>query len=376
MEESKSILEQIIATQQVSHRDNFHPRATLEKLLGLLAEREREVLLRRFGLGASQAETLESIGRTLQVTRERVRQIERLAITKLRESSQAKAILHPLQQVVVELLEADGGAATDARVLAELQESGDTVAPAVLSFYLAEVLADVVAPLGGAGMRYVPGWRLRSASLEVLDVLVARAREIIEVRGVPIKGDEFALQLVREQLTGPLGQPLLEARLVLSLLELSSEIRQNPFGEWGLRHWETISPRRMNDKIYLVMKKHAQPLHFREIVRLINEQGFDHKQAHAPTVHNELILDPKFVLIGRGIYALHEWGYEPGVVADVIATVLQRRGPLTRDEVVAEVMAQRIVKRGTVALALTNKQRFRRLPDGRYANFEVVQPSA
>ena len=109
-------------------------------------------------------------------------------------------------------------------------------------------------------------------------------------------------------------------------------------------------------------------MHFREIVRLINEQSFDHKKAYAPTVHNELILDDKFVLVGRGIYALKEWGYKPGVVADVMVEILKEHGqPMQRDELVAAVLKQRLVKRGTIYLALTNKKKFARLPDGRYS---------
>ncbi len=123
----------------------------------------------------------------------------------------------------------------------------------------------------------------------------------------------------------------------------------------------------MHDKILLVMRKHGQPMHFQEIAQKINELGFDQRQAYPPTVHNELILNDEYVLIGRGLYALREWGYKPGVVADVLAAVLQAAGqPMTRDQLVAKVLEQRRVKRNTIHLALTNQQRFTRLPDGRY----------
>ena len=124
----------------------------------------------------------------------------------------------------------------------------------------------------------------------------------------------------------------------------------------------------MNDKIYLVLKQAGKPLHFREITRLVNETKFDKKSAFAPTVHNELIMDDKYVLVGRGIYALREWGYQPGVVADVVVKILQGGGvPLTREQIVQAVMKVRQVKPATVHLALANKEIFESDDSGRYS---------
>ncbi|MDP3986032.1 MAG: HTH domain-containing protein, partial [Candidatus Veblenbacteria bacterium] len=366
-EEQGSILDKILATQQVSHRDNFQPKGTLARLLELLVERERQIIWRRFGLGGEKPETLENIGKSFRVTRERVRQIEQLAVSKLKGGARAQAIVKPLQQVVVEVLEGEGGAATDERLINLLGEVGDGANPNVLRFYLGDILAEVVAPLGGESTPYVSGWRLRTASLEALDTIVQSAQDIITARSVPLAEAELTGQLAALKLPGLLQGTLEEHNVILGLLQLSTMVRHNTFGEWGLKHWETINPRRMNDKIYLVLKKYGKPLHFKEIVKIINEQGFDRKQAYAPTVHNELILDDKFVLVGRGIYALKEWGYQPGVVADVIAVILKERGePLGRDELVEAVLKQRLVKRGTVYLALTNRKKFTKLPDGRY----------
>lgn len=366
-EEQGSILDKIISTQQASHRESFKPQDALGKLFETLSERERQVLMRRFGLAGAESETLESIGRTLQVTRERVRQIERLAVQKLRDGATAHEVLQPVRQVVVELLEAEGGAATAERLLQLVADAGGVVVPSVARFFLDEALADVVAPVGGDGTAFVPGWRLRSASLEALAAVVEYAHDFIERRGAPLSEEELARQLTAGKLVAPLGGVITDAHVAISLAELGRAIRRNTFGEWGLTHWETISPKRMNDKIYLVLKKHGQPLHFRDITKLINEAKFDHKVAYPPTVHNELIMDSKYVLVGRGMYALKDWGYAPGVVVDVLKNLLRAKGaPMSRDELVAEVMRQRFVKRGTVHLALTNRALFQRVPDGRY----------
>ena len=113
-------------------------------------------------------------------------------------------------------------------------------------------------------------------------------------------------------------------------------------------------------------------MHFTDIAKAINETGFDHKTAYPATVHNELILDSKYVLVGRGTYALSEWGYLPGVVADVIERVMRDAGePLTKDEIVERVLKQRVVKSSTVALALMNRKRFTKLPGSRYRLVEL-----
>jgi len=365
--DQNSILDQIISTQGFTHRENFKPQAILNQILLELTEREREVVSRRFGLRGGEGETLESIGGSLQVTRERVRQIERLAVSKLKESKIVYNIIQPIRQVVVEVIEGEGGAVTEDKLLKSLGELAAGVPASILKFFLNELLGDVVAGFGGEASPFVKGWRLCSSSLEALQQLHELAQEIITTRGVLVPENELVQALLEKKPTSPLGVPINDGILLAGLLELSQSVCQNAFGEWGLTHWETVTPKRMNDKIYLVLKKHGQPLHFREIARFINEAKFDRKLAYPPTVHNELIMDQKYVLVGRGIYALREWGFEPGVVADVLVDIIKQKGqPMTREELVQAVMKQRVVKPATIHLALTNKQKFEHLPDGRY----------
>jgi hypothetical protein len=100
---------------------------------------------------------------------------------------------------------------------------------------------------------------------------------------------------------------------------------------------------------------------------MINTIKFDNRIAYPPTIHNELILNKEYVLVGRGIYALREWGYKPGVVVDVIESILHAHAtPMTRQAIVEAVLKQRLVKKNTIHLALTNKKKFRRLEDGSY----------
>ena len=121
----------------------------------------------------------------------------------------------------------------------------------------------------------------------------------------------------------------------------------------------------MRDYAFLVIRRHGNPMHFTEVARAI-EKTFS-KQAHTATCHNELIKDPRFVLVGRGLYALHDWGYTSGVVRDVIREVLKKHGPLTKDEITDRVLKERYVKQNTILVNLQNGKHFKKDKSGRYS---------
>ncbi|MDP1629616.1 MAG: hypothetical protein Q8L57_03285, partial [bacterium] len=157
-------------------------------------------------------------------------------------------------------------------------------------------------------------------------------------------------------------------QIIASWVDLSKRISSNPFGEYGLTSWPEIRPQGVRDKAYLVIKKEKTPLHFLQISRLIEKTFQSHRPVHYQTVHNELIKDGRFVLVGRGTYALNEWGYEPGTVKEVIASILKNaKKPMTKNEILEAVTRQRQVKELTVIFNLQNRKYFQRSADGRYA---------
>ena len=115
-------------------------------------------------------------------------------------------------------------------------------------------------------------------------------------------------------------------------------------------------------------------MHFKEIAEMIfdlNEtlvnRSNKNKRLHPQTVHNELIRNTDFVLVGRGYYALKDWGYNPGQVKDVIYQVLQAsNNSLPKEEIVSSVLKQRMVKESTILLNLQNKNFFLRDGEGKY----------
>ena len=190
--------------------------------------------------------------------------------------------------------------------------------------------------------------------------------ELVKELEKPVKLEDL-IGKFKEQDFYQTNQERLSEEAIVSYINVSKQIDKNPFDEYGLKNWGQIKPKRMNDKIYLVLKKEGKPLHFNKITELINKVNFDRRKAYPPTVHNELILNDRYVLVGRGIYALKEWGFKPGVVADVLVEILKRNEqPMERRELVEQVLKQRVVKKNTIHLALTDQSKFKKLPDGKY----------
>lgn len=148
-------------------------------------------------------------------------------------------------------------------------------------------------------------------------------------------------------------------------LALSKIIGKNSLGEWGLTSSPNIRAKGMRDYAFLVIRKHGSPIHFREVAKSI-EKLFG-KKAHVATTHNELIKDPRFVLVGRGLYALAEWGYMSGVVKDVIRKILESNGPLKRDQIIEKVLKERYVKENTIVVNLQNPKHFKKTKEGLYS---------
>jgi hypothetical protein len=81
------------------------------------------------------------------------------------------------------------------------------------------------------------------------------------------------------------------------------------------------------------------------------------------TVHNELIRNNEFVLVGRWIYALKDWGiYKPGTVLDVIIDIMRKNWEaMSTEEIIAKVLKVRKVKNTTIYMNLQNKKIIQRV---------------
>ena len=382
--QESSILDQILATQGLEELSNFAPREVLDELFQQLDDRERDVVTRRFGLRGTDRTKLEEIGKTYDVTRERVRQIERQALRKLRAHEEQRKYMKPVLNAVRFVLEDHGGAMEEGHLLEELfsNTQNDDEEKKIFVFFMDSLLVDLF-PRLRSKQHFLPGWRIADVDEEYLMNLASKLVDLIDEHGgdqnTPIPLSDLHQKAMADVACNacfaqvPLMRPPDRERHLQACLRLCRSTDRNIFDHWGLSHWPQVTPKRINDKIYLVLKSEGKPMHFREITDRINQYNFDHKKAYAETVHNELIMDDRFVLVGRGIYGLKTWGYRPGVVADIIEHVLREATtPLAKDAIIDEVLKQRMVRRETVYLALTNKNGFQRLPDGTYGLVEPV----
>jgi len=381
MSEQNSILDKIIESKQISEATQFNPSEVVNQLFKDLSSKEQDILHRRFGLFGKPKETLEQIGRQYQITRERIRQIEVTTVKKLRELETFRRQIETAEGTITHLLESHGGVMEETHLIDELltyPEPNDTNRRSAL-FIVDNLLADRIDRIK-SDPDFLPGWKLKAAKVEIIKEAINELTAIIKQYNRLLKIEEL-LEKFKQRDFFVKNQPLLAGaqlgdldqaidtveRSLHSFLRISKHVDQNILGEWGLSKWQTVIPKRMSDKAYLVLRKTGEPLHFNDITNLINETAFDKKIAYPATIHNELILDERYVLVGRGIYALKEWGYEPGTVLDVIVGILKKAGkPMTKDEIVEAVLKQRIVRKSTIFLALTNRDKIKKLPDGAY----------
>lgn len=335
------------------------PKEATKLILNKLSSRRmRDVISKRFGLKGGRRFTLEAIGKEYKITRERVRQIEVDALKQLhKEENQLE--IRPLLKSIEEHLKSHGEVMAEHTLLAGL--APNRYHPNLL---LLLHIANIFQPLPETNSLHARWAVNKNTGVLPEKIMASLVQELERLQGTVSK--EKLLAKTEEQAKKTLGQAMSE-EVLDSYLASSKLIRSNPYGEFGINSWPAISPRGIKDKAYVALARVGRPLHFQEVAKTVDEARWSKKKTHPQTVHNELIKDQRFVLVGRGLYALREWGYEPGVVRDIMVSVLKQvGGPLTRDEIVKLVLEKRMVKAPTVFLNLQNKALFKKTEEGKF----------
>lgn len=324
-------------------------------------EREREIISRRFGL-FDRKETLEQIGELLGITRERVRQLEKAVVTKLRASASKGefAEVLKLQEVFVQEIHSIGMAARISDVSARVTKDNTKIDQAQTSFL--SMLCPKLIVLDENDFYYHAVAIASEHESRNLKDQVNTVVDAIKTIGAPTGIEKIAEAISDKSIAH-----------VRALASISKQIAHLN-GRWGLTKWPMVNPKNIRDKIYVILFENGKQMHFNEIAESIKGSSFKRKDVTTQAIHNELIKDDRFVLIGRGIYALKEWGYKKGTVADVITEVLKKANePLHRDEIVKRVLKNRYVKETTILLNLQGKQQFKRVSKATYALAEATE---
>lgn len=332
-------------------------------LISGLQPRAQDILARRFGLHKQEPETLEAIGQSHGITRERVRQIVEDGIQQFKESSLHKREREQLDAIFQHMtsLLAESGHVKRQDLL--VQQAGDSKAANSIIFLLH--LGDQFYKQKETEYVY-PFWTSKKEIVEISRQLLDAVSAFMEERKEAVEFEDLAkFHNVRQQ-------EKIHPHTLASLLEVSKRIARSYNGRWGLQEWPEVYPKGMRDKAYVVLRDVERPLHFVEVAKFIEHlqeslAGQKRKAVLPQTVHNELIKDPRFVLVGRGTYALQDWGYKPGTVKDVIREILHDNGgTMTREAIVQKTLDQRRVKESTILLNLQDKKYFFRKGEGYY----------
>lgn len=337
---------------------SFKPKQISKKLLSSLNPRMRDIVSNRYGLDSEKRMTLEAIGKNYNITRERVRQIENFALTSIKKTPEYKEnvfIFDELKEIIQKL----GSVVTEEYLMNYI--SKDRITQNHINLYL--VLGGYFTK-GKETDKFNAYWSVDDNLSEHVKGCLCQLHDSVEEEELLQEGE------VLERFVSNLDQLVDEYKnnreIINKYLKLSKVVGKNELGEWGKVTSPHIKARGVKDYAYLVVRQHGKPMHFRDVATAI-ERTFQ-KKTNVATCHNELIKDKRFVLVGRGMYGLKEWGHAAGVVRDVIIQSLKESGkPLSRQEIVDKVLEKRMVKANTVVINLQDAKYFKKDKDGRYS---------
>ena len=334
----------------------FKPKQVTKRLLSALSPRARDVMTRRFGLDETgKRMTLEGIGKKYNITRERVRQIENHSIAVIRKSKEY-AKEKPAFDALHEFIDNLGGIISEEDLLNRIDK--DKSARNHVHFML--VIGDEFTK-EREDEEFKHRWHVDKTLADKIHDSLRKLYASLGDDELIAEGDmiENFLEYVED-----VNEKYKDEEIIKRWLSLSHKIGKNPLGEWGKSSSSNVRAKGMRDYAFLVIRKHGSPIHFREVAKAITQ--YFNRKAHVATTHNELIKDPRFVLVGRGLYALSEWGYISGVVKEVIKKILEKHGPLPKDKIIEKVLKERYVKENTIVVNLQNPKFFHKDKEGKY----------
>ncbi len=339
---------------------------TVADLLKNTLVRNKDIISRRFGLKTGQKETLESIGASYSITRERVRQIEELTLSQLSRVATGHPDVKRYVVLARDILNEHGGVIKERDLFKSFSGGeGDNINNSSLVFLLT-LSNELVRSVENDDFNSF--WAVNNATLTSFTNTADSLVKVLEKVDRVVSNSDFIFLAQKHEVPSfsTSGKPLSDADINL-VMAVSKNLGSNIFNEIGLASWSEIKPKGVRDKAFLVLKKSTKPQHFSAIASLINASGFNNKKTNVQTVHNELIKDDRFILVGRGMYALSEWGYRAGTVKDVLIDILKSSNkPLAKAALVSKVKDARLVKENTILLNLQDSKTFVKNSDGTY----------
>lgn len=337
--------------------DRKNIESIFQTVLNSLSEKEKNVITRRVGMNGEK-ETLQSIGNSFKpaITRERVRQIEDAGIRKIGRIIKATELTF-IQDQAKHFIGLHGGVMTKDKLINTLIKESNISSD--MNHSILEVIIhsdyDIAKSKPKLGVKtyfYLP-----SLNKKLIDPVHKEAIKILARKKDVVDRKELYAGIA-EGLKGKVQG--LSPVVIDSVLDVFEDIIKGEETLVWLTKWKILNPKTLKDKAIYVLKKERVPMHFIDISNKITSYLWEKVKVN--TIHNELIRNEEFVLIGRGIYALKEWGFKPGTVLDVIIEVLKKNnGPMSTENIVAKVLKVRNVKKTTIYMNLQNKKAIERV---------------
>jgi DNA-directed RNA polymerase delta subunit len=328
----------------------------------LYKDRERDIISGRFGLNGKK-KTLDAIGKEYGVTRERIRQLEKGIVIRLQVKAEEGKLVgfSEYENKLAELIEKNGGVLTILK-LSELVGEGNSAEAVAKNSFITLISSRLVLVEESDNYNQsavlASHYKSPSEALKEVDQLV----NILTENKKPISISELKRANNLKE-----SEEEIEAKILVSTQTYQRK------GLWGLKSWSSVNPKSIKDKIYIVLSENKEPMHFSEIYKAIQaDNTFAKREFTVQATHNELIRDARYVLVGRGRYALKEWGHIEGTVEDVIEKVLKDNDnkPMHRDEIIRGVLRYRQVRETTIVLNLQSKPKFKRVAT---ATFQLAE---
>ncbi len=336
---------------------SFKPKKVTKRITSGLNTRASDVVMNRFGLNTDgNKRTLEEIGKKYNITRERVRQIEGSALSFIKKSE-----VYKLEQIVFtelkQLIRKLGSVVAEHELLSYITKDKPTQNH--INFFLE--LSDVFKKHREDDHFYT--------RFSVDDEMADRVHDSLRKLYSGLSDEDLVpeTEIIKRFFDhmGDSAEQYKDEEIAKRWLSMSKVVSKNPLGEWGKSTSPNIRTRGVKDYAFLVMRRHGSPMHFKEVADSISKTF--NKKIHYATCHNELIKDSRFVLVGRGMYALSEWGYKVGIAREVITDILKREGPLSKEDVIKKVKKERYFKDNTILVNLVNTKYFKKNKNGLYS---------
>ncbi|MFC1625870.1 DNA-directed RNA polymerase subunit alpha C-terminal domain-containing protein [Patescibacteria group bacterium] len=337
-------------------------------LIDLMIERAKDfrsmdILKRRYGLGTGEKETLEEIGKSYGVTRERIRQIQKRAVKKIQHPS-TKGRLQTIG-LVEEMMYKNGIVLSD--------YEADSLVPKYFdnTSYDGSSFLDLLSDIGWVQKNRIGDVNLYAPKNIISKTNISKLTDEIydfiknEKKLIPI---EVIITHFKEKYYDVVNNANL-SQLILRLCRLDPRIEEKLPNKLGL-YSSHPSVRDWRNHMVDILSNENTPLHFTEICEEVNAilRLMGDKRLDVRRVHSILIENVEFSHTGvRGTYGLTKWGLRKEMTPVLVEEILEKSGrPLHWRQIYNYVKKYKDTKEANILAILNSNEKFMKHGHGEY----------